>query len=421
MAGYRATDIDLGEVGTPAPAESQGNVFKTFAELANYLGVDPNNPTPESQKIVADWLKNNPEYESGPVTNKYMEGYEEPPTNTPIDPADNLTAKGYPSSQEGMQAASNVTGNLRDRGYPSSFDSWTPRSPAKDMQEDTAVPQETTPASNNAGQLSSAVENGINGAASAIAAWTPRMPSANSVLAAGARDQSAQYAQNAAQNQKIMQWQKQRATDERLADKIAAAEAAGKWKQNANALGAEGGASVVAATNETVTPDIMAQKNYQTQQMQNAQQSLAEVNRNKLESIGTRTNADVVDANTAYQESVDENARNLSKATGSTEKKDNKSNDTSTDTKQNESKEGNTPASETEADTQGSVAPTNQESDAVEEATDQAVVDQVDMENILNGVGGYDWTHDYYKALEELKNKDYKTGKPREKPLEFVK
>lgn len=46
----------------------------TFNELATKLGIDPNNPTPEGQAALKEWLAANPDYKAGDLTNAYLNG-----------------------------------------------------------------------------------------------------------------------------------------------------------------------------------------------------------------------------------------------------------------------------------------------------------------------------------------------------------
>lgn len=44
----------------------------TFNDLAGKLGIDPNNPTPEGQAALKEWLAANPDYKAGDLTNTYL-------------------------------------------------------------------------------------------------------------------------------------------------------------------------------------------------------------------------------------------------------------------------------------------------------------------------------------------------------------
>ena len=250
--------------------------FPNFQALADELNkqagrivVDPNNPTYEGQQLVNKWLETNKKTPQNPDgydvpeggnTDKYLKApTEQPPADTVNPPAD----------------------------VPP-----TTQTETNSSEEDTST-QPTKPQNQK-----SAIQN-IPG--SILAGWTPIV--ASSVLntvdpsgqAAGWRNQAALYAQNAAENAKIMQWNKQRATDNTLADKVAAAQAHEKWQQNANSMGAEGSAGTVAGMATNTTPDIMSEKNFQQQAMNTASQNLAEVNRNKLEASAANTDANVKD------------------------------------------------------------------------------------------------------------------------------
>ena len=340
--------------------------FPNFQALADELNkqagrivVDPNNPTYEGQQLVNKWLETNKKTPQNPDgydvpeggnTDKYLRApTEQPPADTVNPPAD----------------------------VPP-----TTQTETNSSEEDTST-QPTKPQNQK-----SAIQN-IPG--SILAGWTPIV--ASSVLntvdpsgqAAGWRNQAALYAQNAAENAKIMQWNKQRATDNTLADKVAAAQAHEKWQQNANSMGAEGSAGAVAGMTTTTTPDIMSEKNFQQQAMNTASQNLAEVNRNKLEASAANTDANVKDWQVNYNQQLDAEASNLSQATGAKkndtiEKKD--TTDT-TDTTEKKDTEETTDKPDTKAeDTPKSVAPSNQASDATQDATTQTAADK-EMSDII--------------------------------------
>ena len=340
--------------------------FPNFQALADELNkqagrivVDPNNPTYEGQQLVNKWLETNKKTPQNPDgydvpeggnTDKYLKApTEQPPADTVNPPAD----------------------------VPP-----TTQTETNSSEEDTST-QPTKPQNQK-----SAIQN-IPG--SILAGWTPIV--ASSVLntvdpsgqAAGWRNQAALYAQNAAENAKIMQWNKQRATDNTLADKVAAAQAHEKWQQNANSMGAEGSAGAVAGMTTTTTPDIMSEKNFQQQAMNTASQNLAEVNRNKLEASAANTDANVKDWQVNYNQQLDAEASNLSQATGAKkndtiEKKD--TTDT-TDTTEKKDTEETTDKPDTKAeDTPKSVAPSNQASDATQDATTQTAADK-EMSDII--------------------------------------
>ena len=323
--------------------------FPNFQALADELNkqagrvvVDPNNPTYEGQQLVNKWLETNKKTPQNPDgydvpeggnTDKYLKApTEQPPADTVNPPAD----------------------------VPP-----TPQTET-DNSEEEASTQPTKPQNQK-----SAIQN-IPG--SILAGWTPIV--ASSVLntvdpsgqAAGWRNQAALYAQNAAENAKIMQWNKQRATDNTLADKVAAAQAHEKWQQNANSMGAEGSAGAVAGMATTTTPDIMSEKNFQQQAMNTASQNLAEVNRNKLEASAANTDANVKDWQVNYNQQLDTEASNLAQATGA------KKNDTveKKDTIEKKDTEETTDKPDTKAEeAPKSVAPSNQQSEGVQSATEQ--------------------------------------------------
>ena len=253
-------------------------------------------------------------------------------------------------------------------------------------------------------------------------AWSPLAPTMikggdRSGEAKGYRAGATIQDRAAADNAKILQWNKQRAMDNTLADKVAAAQAQGKWKQNANALGAEGGASVVASQNEAVTPDIMAQKQYQSQQMNTATQNLAEVNARKVAAQNNRTKADMTDYNNQYQESRDAYTYNLSTANDqsasgnkSAESKEEPQKTTEETTTPVEKPNGKVEDTDTQNNEPQAAAETNQQSQATETATqelsdDQKLKDYADeIEGIHKAVETMKRTsQDHTKELRDLK------------------
>ena len=337
--------------------------FPNFQALADELNkqagrivVDPNNPTYEGQQLVNKWLETNKKTPQNPDgydvpeggnTDKYLKApTEQPPADTVNPPAD----------------------------VPP-----TTQTETNSSEEDTST-QPTKPQNQK-----SAIQN-IPG--SILAGWTPIV--ASSVLntvdpsgqAAGWRNQAALYAQNAAENAKIMQWNKQRATDNTLADKVAAAQAHEKWQQNANSMGAEGSAGAVAGTLTAVTPDKMAEKQFQQTAMDTATRNQAEVNRNKLEASAANTDANVKDWQVNYNQQLDAEASSLSQATGA------KKNDTiekkdTTDTTEKKDTEETTDKPDTKAENAPkSVAPSNQASDATQDVTAQTAADK-EMSDII--------------------------------------
>lgn len=329
--------------------------YNTFRELANYLGVDPDKPTPESQKLVYDWMQQNPEYEAGSVTNKYMEGYE-PPVEQPAEP----------------QPVDTPPQDVPPAETP------TPDAMAGDPRYQPKQPEQTQPAQSAQPVDRSAVSDVISRwtpvAAQVAAFATPFSGVDPTGESAGARALAGQNQKTASDLSKIVQWNKQRATDNTLADKIAAAQASGKWKQNANALGAEGGASVVASQNEAVTPDIMAQKQYQSQSMGAAGQALTEADKHKRQSIANETNANRTDYFSGYNEALNNQATNIATANG----------------QQNQSKEEkkpepakpvekkSEPAVQTQSVTENKSEPTEQEQAPVHQAETNQQSDSVD-------------------------------------------
>ena len=237
-------------------------------------------------------------------------------------------------------------------------------------------------------------------------AWSPLAPSIikggdMSGEAAGYRAGATIQDKAAADNAKIMQWNKQRAMDNTLADKVAAAQASGQWRQNANALGAEGGASVVASQNQAVTPDIMAQKQYQSQQMNTATQNLAEVNARKVAAQNNRTKADMTDYNTQYNESKDAYATNLATAKNaqnkSTEEKKETPKTEGTASETTEKPNGKVEDTDTQNNEPQAAAETNQQSQAAETAT-QEVSEQRELQDLADEINGI------HNAVESMKH-----------------
>ena len=354
--------------------------FPNFQALADELNkqagrivVDPNNPTYEGQQLVNKWLETNRRSETNPDgydvpeggnTDKYLKApTEQPPADTVNPPADtvNPPADVPPTTQTETNSSEEDT-------------STQPTQPTKPQNQ------------------KSAIQN-IPG--SILAGWTPIV--ASSVLntvdpsgqAAGWRNQAALYAQNAAENAKIMQWNKQRATDSTLADKVAAAQAHEKWQQNANSMGAEGSAGAVAGTLTAVTPDKMAEKQFQQTAMDTATKNQAEVNRNKLEASAANTDANVKDWQVKYNQQLDAEASSLSQATGAKkndtiENKENKDTEETTDkpdTKAEDAPKSVAPSNQASGAPK-SVAPSNQASDATQDATTQTAADK-EMSDII--------------------------------------
>lgn len=354
--------------------------YNSFKELAEHLGIDPEHPTVADQQKVRDWMAQNPEYEAKSVTNNYLNAkpglfdYNRAPQDVIEPDTSNLQIQVPGVDPNGLnqttQPATEQTQQTRQNPNFGKF---------KDTEA-------------------------IN---RAMGAWSPIAPVAfaggdRSGEAAGYRAGAAIQDKAAADYSKILQWNKQRATDNTLADKVAAAQASGKWKQNANALGAEGGASVVASQNEAVTPDIMAQKQYQSQQMNTATQNLAEVNARKVAAQNNRTKADMTDYNTQYNDSKDAYVTNLATANNAqgkntTEKKEEPKQKT---TKPEATESVDKPNGKVEDNTQNegpqAVAETNQQSQAIENAT-QEVSEQQELQDLADEINGI------HNAVESMK------------------
>ena len=219
--------------------------------------------------------------------------------------------------------------------------------------------------------------------------------------AAGYEGLAAQNQYQAAQNEKLRQANMQQAMDNTIADKMAAAEAESKWKQNARAL-REGGAQAVASQNEAVTPDLWKQKQLQNERRDVAAQNLAEVDKNRRQAIQNETKASMTNYNTRVNDNLNMRANALSVGGAEDKDEDTKKEDTETKTEdtgttETKTEDTGTKSEGTETQPEGttSTAPSNQESEGTETATDK-----VAMDNIITQVNALN---------DRLKNKDYST------------
>lgn len=350
------------------------------------------NASPEDARVAFE-----SGYQGGPKTQEYYRqlGLLDPPQDvipqeqSAPDPVPNNGFNGMPSN---LQQHVNST---TPAGY---FSNDTPSEPTEQPAQP-AQSESVQPVNNTR----PAVENALN---RGMQAWSPLAPSMikggdRSGEAAGYRAGAAIQDKAAADYSKLVQWNKQRAADNTLADKVAAAQASGQWRQNANALGAEGGASVVASQNQAVTPDIMAQKQYQTQQMQNAERNMSEVNARKIAAQNDRTKADMTDYNTQYNESKDAYTYNLATANNS---QTNKQNETKEESKQEPAKpeatekpNGKVENTDTQNNEPQAAAETNQQSQAAETAT-QELSDDQQLKEYADKIEGI------HKAVETMKS-----------------
>lgn len=427
-----------------------------FSDIANDINsqagrtiVDVNNPTYEGQQAVQEWLQQHPGYEPGSVTNGYLSTPTEPPQEK------------QPQLQEpNLEFTNNPTGAQNIEFNKSPLDIWNPFGAQQDpnvglqnkiqaastngaidptkMSDQLAADQRRQELDTQTAQQVQADKEAFDakqarkqarrqdfrditsGVGNTLAAWNPVVTGAlggvdRSGEAAGYAAQAAQNQYNAAQNEKLRQANMQQAMDNTIADKMAAAEAESKWKQNARAL-REGGAQAVAAQNEAATPDLWKQKQLQNERRDVAAQNLAEVNRNKLMAIGNETSeamtnyaTNVEDSQNAYKAALAnaKNAENADKAKNDAKSKsetsdDDKVNETSimsTDTtERTEDNSNNTDTESTETQPEGttSVAPSNQESEGAETVTDQMKAQQI-----------HDRIEAIYKDVESAaKNKD---------------
>lgn len=321
-------------------------------------------------------------YKGGPKTQEYYKQLgllDEPPveqlTEQPVDTPPQYVP---PASQPEQPTPDAMAGDPR----------YQPKQP-----EQTQSAQSVQPAKREA--IGSAISRWTPVAAQVAAFATPFSGIDPTGESAGARALAGQNQKTAGDLSKIVQWNKQRATDNTLADKIAAAQAAGKWKQNANALGAEGGASVVASQNEAATPDIMAQKQYQSQSMEVAGQALTEADKHKRQAIANETNANRTDYYSGYNEALNNQATNLATANGQQDqlKEEKKPEPAKPVEKKPEPTIQTQPETEKKAEsTEQDQAPvyqaeTNQQSDSVDTAS-QIASDNQQLEDLIHRVEG---------------------------------
>lgn len=385
------------------------DVVNDINSAAGRVVVDPNNPTIEGQQAVQAWLDAHPGYEKKEFTNKYMEGYEPPPQDIVSPDTKPTSNKGFNGMPSNLQQYVNST---TPAGY---YD-----------KESQSVPQEEqtprTPQTKNTEAFDKV-----------MTAWTPLAASAfqssdPSGFAASTRAQAAQYDKNAAENQKILQWNQQRANDNMLADKIAAAQAAKSRKQAAETVGLEGGAMAAAEATQQVTPDYMTEKNYQKQAMDTATQNLAEVNRNKLEAQAARGDANQAEYNERYMNSKDTYVSNLAQAKNDQNKKEETKPEEKPDEKPAETTEEKPDSNVEGTDSHGSKAETNQQSNTVADATQQQadvqrlvdVIEEVKGINVAlkNGGSPQDYREKYEKLAKEYKELNAKVGDKVQQTLE---
>lgn len=66
------SDINEDQYNETSTAQPSDDANMTFEQLASKLGIDPNNPTPEGQAALKEWLAANPDYKAGDLTNAYL-------------------------------------------------------------------------------------------------------------------------------------------------------------------------------------------------------------------------------------------------------------------------------------------------------------------------------------------------------------
>lgn len=363
----------------------------TFAELAEKLGIDPNNPTYEGQQKLKDWLainqksETNPNgYEPGDLTNKYLNT----PTEQPQEemPQDSVLARWSPSS---------APWNRQEGGGSDSMDQVNQAIEADKQRQEEEKQARRQKAAEGLKAFNNDLRNYSAGISNALSAWTPVGVAAlggrdRSGEAAGYAAQAAQNQYNAAQNEKLRQQNMQQAMDNTIADKMAAAESDIGAKQVARELGPEAGAQGAAAeaASKIATPDLWKQKQLQNERRDVAAQNLAEVNRNKLMAIGNETNESMTNYATNVEDSQNAYKAALANANGKSETKTENKSKEDTEEKKEETPttpSGNTSTTEetktetTEAQPAGttSVAPSNQESEGTETVTDQMKAQQI--------------------------------------------
>ena len=444
-----------------------------FVDIANDINsqagkviVDINNPTYEGQQAVQLWLDQHPGYTAGNVTNNYLNTPTEKPaepepqtqpqeptlqfTDNPNgaqgvalnnlkvpgiqNPLDPFGAQQDPNAglQNKIQAAS--TNGKLDPTKLAEQEAADKRQQEMDLQlaadvqqsqENVAKKQRVVDwwarQGRNLQTASEGVGEGVNNIAkyipmSAAVVGMNQMTSGvdRSGEAAGYESLAAQNQYQAAQNEKLRQANMQQAMDNTIADKMAAAEAESKWKQNARALGAEGGAQAIASQNEAATPDLWKQKQLQNERRDVAAQNLAEVDKNRRQAIQNETKASMTNYNTRVNDNLNMRANALS--VGGTE--DTKKEDTETKKEDTETKTEDTGTKTDDTTTQPagteSEAVSNQESEGVQTATDKVAIDNIIAQvNAINdklktgqaASGMIDEYNDLKTKYNELKDK----------------
>lgn len=400
-------------------------VYNTFAELAKELGLDPNNPTYEGQQKLRDWLNinqkspENPEgYEVRENTQKYLDAPTTPPSQEM--PQNTVTVNQSAPTQRALtpeqqaEAAKYYAQHPDDtRAYPEVLaaqeaDAVAQRERAQEEADKVAKRQQTLDWWAQQGRN---VQTGSEGIANGISNITQYAPMSAALAAqnqltggvdrsgeaAGYESLAAQNQYNAAQNEKLRQANMQQAMDNTIADKMAAAEAESKWKQNARAL-REGGAQAVASQNEAATPDLWKQKQLQNERRDVAAQNLAEVDKNRRQAVQNETKASMTNYNTRVNDNLNMRANTLSLGKSAEDKpKDTEDKTDTTETKTEGTDTTETKTEDTESQPKGttSTAPSNQESEGTEAATDRVAIDNIIAQvNALN---------------DKLKNKQYST------------
>jgi hypothetical protein len=385
-------------------------VYNTFAELAQELGLDPNNPTYEGQQKLRDWLNinqkspENPEgYEVRENTQKYLDAPTTPPPQEM--PQDSVFDKGNPANltaapwnrQEGggTDSLNQVDQTIEEVKAQEEADKAAKRQQALDWWAQQGRNVQT--AAEGVGEGLNSVQQYVPMSAALAAQNQLTSGVDRSGESAGYEALAAQNQYNAAQNEKLRQANMQQAMDNTIADKMAAAEAESKWKQNARAL-REGGAQAVASQNEAATPDLWKQKQLQNERRDVAAQNLAEVDKNRRQAVQNETKASMTNYNTRVNDNLNMRANTLSLGKGAEDNSKNTEDKTDTsDTKTEGTDTTETKTEDTKTQPSGttSTAPSNQESEGTEAATDKVAIDNIIAQvNELNN---------------KLKNKQYST------------
>ena len=375
------------------------DVVDDINSQAGRIIVDPNNPTYEGQQAVQEWLQQHPGYERGDVTNAYLNAQTEPPTQQEM-PQDIVPVKSNPASAPWNRQEGGGTDSLNQ------VDQAIEEVKAQEEADKAAKRQQALDWWAQQGRNVQTVAEGVGEGLNSVQQYVPMsaaLAAQNQLTggvdrsgeSAGYEALAAQNQYNAAQNEKLRQANMQQAMDNTIADKMAAAEAESKWKQNARAL-REGGAQAVASQNEAITPDLWKQKQLQNERRDVAAQNLAEVDKNRRQAVQNETKASMTNYNTRVNDNLNMRANALSLGKGAEDKsKDTEDKTDTSETNTTDTTETKTEDTESQPKGTTSTAPSNQESEGTEAATDRVAIDNIIAQvNALN---------------DKLKNKQYST------------